>query len=257
VARFGPGSFRTGLVSVLKLADRDAEIRARMDATEQPRRLLGLLMFEMGLISQEQLVQALDAQRRSGELLGEVVIRLGFATRLAIQDALAKQSGVLLRPEAGFGGGLRCELVRREGRRESAVDQQPVELREIKSRGTDVPEAAPIASRHREPQVRQPDKTWPEPELKKELRRLSAEVGRHAQRLEELEGELERARHALTMARRGTPPRNSWAIPVEADEACLADDRSEPFLAIVGRARKHITARRTALHQQNAVTTRP
>ena len=216
-----------------------------MDSAEQPRRLLGLLMIEMGLISQEQLVQALEVQRRTGELLGEVVVGLGFVTRLAIQDALANQSGVLLTPEAGFGGGLRDELIRRESRRGSAVDQQPLGLREIESRGTDGP------------QVRQPDKTGLDLELKRELRRLGAEVGRHDQRLEELEGELEKALNALTMARPATPPRNLQAIPVRADEARLVGDRSEPFLAIVGRARRHIAARRAALPQKSAVATRP
>lgn len=208
-----------------------------MDSAEQPRRLLGLLMIEMGLISEEQLVQALEVQQRTGERLGEVAIGLGFATRLAIQDALAKQSGVLLKPDAGFGGGLRGELIRRESRRGPSVG-------ETGSHGTDEPEV-------------QLEITWLELELKQELGRLSAEVERHAQKLEDLEGEIEKARHALTTTRPGTPHRNLQAIPVGADEAHLVDDRPEPFLTIVGRARKHITARRAALQQPSALATRP
>ena len=225
-----------------------------MDAAEQPRRLLGLLLIEMGLISEEQLVQALEAQRRTGELLGEVLIHLGFVTRLAIQDALAKQRGVLLKPDPGFGGGLRGELIRRESRREPSIAKQPVELGEIESVGTDAPEAG-VASLQHEPRVGQ----WKEKELewKRELGRLCAEVERHEQRLAELERDLETARHALTMAPRGTPPRNLSAIPVGANQARLADDLSGPFLATVGRARKHIAARRAVLHQQGAVPIRP
>ncbi len=225
-----------------------------MDAAEQPRRLLGLLLIEMGLISEEQIVQALEAQHRTGELLGEVLIGLGFVTRLAIQDALAKQRGVLLNPDPGFGGGLRNELIRRESRRESSVDQQPVGSGELGSLRTDTPEADVAGLRHK-PRVGQ----WKEKELewKRELGRLCAEVERHEQRLTELERELETARHALTMALRGTAPRNLSTIPVGADEARLADDLSEPFLATVGRARKHITARRAALHQRSAVAIQP
>ena len=225
-----------------------------MDAAEQPRRLLGLLLIEMGLISEEQLVQALEAQHRTGELLGEVLIGLGFVTRLAIQDALAKQRGVLLEPDPGFGGGLRDELIRRESRRESSVDQQPVGLREIESLRTDVAEAG-IASLQHEPRVGQ--RKEKELEWKRELGRLRAEVDRHEQRLTELERELETACHALTMALRRTPPRNLSAIRSELTSLRLADPLSEPFLATVGRARKHITARRAALHQHSAVAIRP
>ena len=157
----------------LKLPDGDAEIRAGMDAVEQPRRLLGLLLIEMGLISEEQLVQALEAQERTGELLGEVLIGRGFVTRLAIQDALATQRGVLLTPDPGFGGGLRGELIRRESRREPSVDQHPLGSREIQSHGTEVPEASTASLQH-EPQVDQRDETELGLELKRELGRLSA-----------------------------------------------------------------------------------
>src|SRR5438093_386815 len=62
-----------------------------MSAAEQPRRLLGLLLIEMGVISQEQLEEALAVQARTGERLGEILIERGYTSRLAIQDALAEQ----------------------------------------------------------------------------------------------------------------------------------------------------------------------
>lgn len=234
----------------LKLADRDAETRARMGAAEQPRRLLGLLLIEMGLISEEQLVQALEAQEPTGELLGEVLIGLGFLSRLTLQDALAKQRGVLLKPDPGFGGGLRGELIRRESRWQSSVHQQPLGIREIESHGTQVPEAS-IAGLQHEPRVG----PWNEKELElqRELGELRADVGRHEERLAELERELEATRHALTVALRGTPPRYGLAIRLAGDQSCPADSLSEPFLATVGRARKHVNARRAALHQRSAV----
>ncbi len=39
---------------------------------------LGALLIDHGLITEQQLVQALDEQKRSGELLGVVLLRLGF-----------------------------------------------------------------------------------------------------------------------------------------------------------------------------------
>ncbi|MGZ4395113.1 MAG: hypothetical protein ACXVZ2_07110 [Gaiellaceae bacterium] len=220
-----------------------------MDAAEQPGRLLGLLLIEMGLISEEHLVQALETQQRTGELLGEILIGLGIVTRLAIQDALATQRGELLKPDPGFGGGLRSKLIRRESRRESSVDQQVVEFCEIGSPATDAPEAG-IGNLQREPREGQA-------KGKELLQELRTQVERHEQRLTELERELETARHTLTMALRGTPPGNRSAIPVGVSEARLADDLSELFLATVGRARKHITDRRAALHQQSAAAIQP
>ena len=78
-----------------------------MSALEQPRRLLGLLLIEMGVISEEQLEQALEVQEESGGRLGDILIARGYTSRLAIQDALAQQSGLWLEPEEGYGTGLR------------------------------------------------------------------------------------------------------------------------------------------------------
>jgi len=87
-----------------------------MSALEQPRRLLGLLLIEMGVISEDQLEEALELQEQSGERLGDILIARGYTSRLAIQDALAHQSGLLLQPEEGYGTGLRAQLIRREER---------------------------------------------------------------------------------------------------------------------------------------------
>src|SRR5436309_3167238 len=87
-----------------------------MSALEQPRRLLGLLLIEMGVISEEPLEQALGVQEESGGRLGDILIARGYTSRLAIQDALAQQSGLWLEPEEGYGTGLRAKLIRREER---------------------------------------------------------------------------------------------------------------------------------------------
>ena len=74
-------------------------------APQQPRRLLGQILIEMGLISEEQLQQALEAQQGTGQFLGEILIAHGCTTRRAIADALRVQSSLLSEPEFGFGGG--------------------------------------------------------------------------------------------------------------------------------------------------------
>jgi hypothetical protein len=87
------------------------KLRCRVGVTEQPRRLLGQILVEMGLISEDQLDEALAAQGETGELLGEVLIARGWVTRVAIHDALAVQRSLLVEPEPGLGGGLRAREV--------------------------------------------------------------------------------------------------------------------------------------------------
>src|SRR5919202_4999357 len=98
-----------------------------MSAAEQPRRLLGLLLIEMGVITPEQLEKGLQIQAETGKRLGEVLIERGFTSRLAIQDALAHQGDLFLESDGGYGSGLRAEHVRREGRavQSASDDSEP------------------------------------------------------------------------------------------------------------------------------------
>ena len=67
---------------------------------------LGELLLSRGLITPEQLEQALDDQRESGRPLGETFIRLGFTSGPIIAQALATQHGRLLKSEYGFATGF-------------------------------------------------------------------------------------------------------------------------------------------------------
>jgi hypothetical protein len=55
------------------------------------KRRLGDICVEHGLISEEQLQKALDHQSESGTKLGEVLVELGFVTRVGLAGVLSEQ----------------------------------------------------------------------------------------------------------------------------------------------------------------------
>jgi type IV pilus assembly protein PilB len=55
---------------------------------------LGQTLIEMGVITAEQLEEALAAQKQSGQMLGETLIRLGMMQQSALVEALGKRMGV-------------------------------------------------------------------------------------------------------------------------------------------------------------------
>ncbi len=59
-----------------------------------PGKPLGAYLTEAGIITKEQLEAALPEARATGELLGEVLIRMGFASADDLAVALAEQAGI-------------------------------------------------------------------------------------------------------------------------------------------------------------------
>jgi hypothetical protein len=55
------------------------------------KRRLGDIIVERGLITPEQLSQALETQRESGTKLGEVLVELGFITRVCLAGVISEQ----------------------------------------------------------------------------------------------------------------------------------------------------------------------
>ena len=55
------------------------------------KRRLGEIVVERGLITSEQLQQALDHQRQTGGKLGETLVELGLLTRMALAGVLSEQ----------------------------------------------------------------------------------------------------------------------------------------------------------------------
>jgi len=62
--------------------------------TEMPRGRIGEMLIKAGHLTKEQLELALKEQKRTGELLGEVLQNLGFVTEGTISAVLATQAGV-------------------------------------------------------------------------------------------------------------------------------------------------------------------
>ena len=84
-----------------------------MEAAESAWRPLGELLIDKGLVTRDELAQALVEQEESGRLLGAILVERGFVSGPALAIALAEQYGVELATERGFGTGLWAEIDRR------------------------------------------------------------------------------------------------------------------------------------------------
>lgn len=78
-----------------------------MDPAPDTRRQLGQIMVDEGFLTENQLLDALAEQNRTGTPLGKVLVDLGFVSPGAVANALAEQHGGLLRTEYGTSAGLR------------------------------------------------------------------------------------------------------------------------------------------------------
>jgi hypothetical protein len=85
------------------------------------RTLLGKMLVERGAAKHGDVEVALRAQLESGEQLGEILVERGLVCRSELDRALARQSGVELEEQGGFGTGLRAEIERRHGWRDFRV----------------------------------------------------------------------------------------------------------------------------------------
>jgi hypothetical protein len=83
-----------------------------MDQADFPWHPLGLLLVDKGLLTPTELEIALDEQRRTGRLLGQILVGNGSVTGLALAQALTEQHGVELRPSNGVEEPLRTDSPR-------------------------------------------------------------------------------------------------------------------------------------------------
>ena len=84
-------------------------------------RPLGALLVEKGLLTAEELEEALAAQQTTGKRLGQILVDRGHVSGPALTNALAEQYGIELKTEEGFGTGLRAEIERRHSTRRPPV----------------------------------------------------------------------------------------------------------------------------------------
>ena len=63
---------------------------------------MGELLVERGIVTRAQVQQAVDHQKISGGLFGEVLVKLGFATEENIAQALTSQYGFPYLPLANY-----------------------------------------------------------------------------------------------------------------------------------------------------------
>jgi len=183
---------------------------------ERPSRvLLGMLLVEMGSITESQLRHALSEQEQNGQLLGEVLVANGYTSRLVIEKALAKQRGPSVELEHEYGTGLLAKLT--DERSRERPTPRPV--------GYEVRELDPVAHHADEDAAR--------------TSRLEHRLEDHERRLAEIGCELDVLRDLLERASQAAAEQRPLGPP---------GGTAEPdFLVVVGRAKRHLAARRAAL----------
>jgi len=91
-----------------------------VEAAHIPWRPIGELFVERGLISAEQLEEALAKQVATGQRLGEILVADNLISSPELTQALMEQLGQEIAKEEGFGSGLWAEIKRRQSRPDSS-----------------------------------------------------------------------------------------------------------------------------------------
>jgi hypothetical protein len=200
-----------------------------VEAAENIWRPLGELLVAKGLVTREELEQALEEQADTGRLLGAILVERGYVSGPALAIALAEQYGVELKTERGFGTGLWAEIDRRHrqgrGQEEEDGEDNVVQLEPVKMPAL---EAVPDA----EPQLER---------LKSENRRLQDEIERlrgEFTKLKLVEAPVAPSSHLLFVP---TPERyllveREGAPPEPGEELELPDVAGRLLVQKVGRA---------------------
>jgi hypothetical protein len=170
------------------------------------------LLVEQGLLTDDELEQALATQQQTGERLGETIVKCGFVSGPELAAALAAQYGIELTTEKGFGTGLRSEIQRRhenDRRRIVQIVPDPPARLEL------VPDAPAPA---------------PEPELEPELEAAPTGEAMLLAQLEEQWAKLAAAEEALAERERelaGLAERRDRDLEELAERALELTERAE------------------------------
>ena len=174
-----------------------------MEAAHITWRPLGQLFVERGLITQDELEEALVEQEETRKRLGAILVSRGLVSGPELTSVLVDQLGMELTKESGFGSGLWDEIRRRHPRKQDGNGQQ----------AEPEPEAQP------EPEAPKPkaeSKAAPAPAeapdaeaFEEALAAMGAERALLQQALEEERTARQQAVQELTQARAGTGSRSS------------------------------------------------
>jgi hypothetical protein len=93
-----------------------------VEAAQIPWRPLGELFVARGLITEEELEQALAEQAATKQRLGEILVGRHLISSPELTQALMEQLGREVAKEEGFGSGLWAEIRRRQARPEDAPE---------------------------------------------------------------------------------------------------------------------------------------
>jgi predicted nucleic acid-binding Zn-ribbon protein len=207
-----------------------------MEAASVPWRPIGELFVARGVITQDQLEEALAEQAASGKRLGEILVDRQLMSSPELTHALMEQLGRQVAEDDGFGSGLWSEIQRRTARGEDSSVLALVEddgppsagpalrdrfaARAAKARSTDLALD--------EPAVEHEDLS---PEPRAELEAMSRRLEAHEATIDSLTSELEDARAAVDarkeMLGRATETRQELRHDVQAIRECLAQMRGQ------------------------------
>ncbi len=167
-----------------------------MEAAHLTWRPLGRLLVEQGLLTGDELEQALAKQKETSRRLGETIVELGFVSGPELASALAAQYGIELTTETGFGTGLRSQIQRRhENDRQRTVhlvtdaDTPPVIDFDADEPAPE-PEEAPLLAQLEEQWAKLAAAEESLAERERELEELARSHGSDVKRLEEVNQRL-------------------------------------------------------------------
>jgi len=232
-----------------------------MEAAHITWRPLGQLFVERGLITQDELEEALVEQRETRKRLGAILVARGLVSGPELTSVLVDQLGMELTKESGFGSGLWDEIRRRHPSRRTQPpagstngDAEPDDSEPAEAPFADEPQADVPPAHEPPPVALVEDPPAPAPafdpaEVKAELARQHAEfaVAQDVERAE-LQAALSAERAALESALAEERAAREQAIAELAEVRAEAGART----AELGELATQVADLRTQIEQSTA-----
>jgi hypothetical protein len=144
-----------------------------MNSAELPAPQIGRILIAAGLLTEDQLSEALEEQAQTSRRLGEIIVQRGFISGPALANALAEQHGGVLKTEYGYATGLGGEVAKRAAAAEPAPAEPEPPLPRLRTVSVPMEEVAaepePEPAPEPEPVVEPVPEPAPEPETEQPL----------------------------------------------------------------------------------------